>query len=152
MPAGDVWGNAWGDSWNASWAQAVAAVVAEPTPTTAGGGGRRAGATSWRHKTLEQLRDEKRKEIARLKRLARAKVKTAVEAGVSDVGYLQALAEHRIEHALPADQQWMPDPAIEQLAAEILAIYARAIERNREEEEDAEAFMLYLAGDRITWN
>lgn len=130
-----AWGVAFGQAWGVAWGS-VGSVT--PPPTSAGGvsTGRRPAATSWSPKTLSALRQEKRAEIARLRRVARQRLEKAVAAGQTDRHYLLTLAEQRIEQAMP-DAEWLDRQIVGQLAQEfVAALFARL------DEEDAEALLL----------
>lgn len=136
----DAWGGSFGTSWGLSWTSTAAAAS---TAVTTAGPARRAGATSWAPKTLSELREEKRQEIARLKRLAKRRVNAAIRDGETDLVALQTIAEQRIEKALNSSQEWMNQGAIAQLAAETIGVYLDNL-AIQQDEEDAEFLLLTM--------
>ena len=142
MPAGDVWGNSWLASWNASWKQAAAASTA-----TFSQHGRGRYGTGWAAKTLSQIAaDEKKAEIARLKKVARRRLRAEQKRGVTDLDALMNVATAQINRAIPESANWMTDEYVRAIATIVLDGLERArIERMIADEDDAEAILLIAA-------
>jgi len=91
------------------------------TNTTSGAGGsidaRRGHGTGWAKKTLSQLSREKKREIARLRKLARKRLKAEIDKQPKrDLDSLLAVAEERIERAVPEGAEWL-DPRLIEMTA-----------------------------------
>ena len=78
---------------------------------------RRGHGTGWAKKTLSQLDREKKKEIARLRKLARKRLKAEIDRQPKrDLDSLLAIAEERIERAVPEGAEWLDPQLIEMTA------------------------------------
>ena len=143
MPVGDVWGNSWGASWNSFWQQATAAVAPTATATSAGSA-RRGSATQWAYKTLGQLEREKKREAAKLKKLARKAIRLQVSRGVIDLDTLLEQATERVDQEAPS-YDWLTDEYSRMIALTAMRGIGELIERRLADEDDAEAILLLAA-------
>lgn len=121
-------------------------IVGQTGATTAGGTPRRISrATQYFRKTLSELREEEkqRKELARLKKLAKRKVDQARKQGEDRPSYLLSLAETRIEQAKTPD--WVTPEVTHALSLEILAAISEAFLYALLDAEEDEDLLLMAA-------
>ncbi|MCR4341689.1 MAG: hypothetical protein NUW01_17575 [Gemmatimonadaceae bacterium] len=124
---------------------ASAAVVVTPVAVTIAGKPRILRATAYYYKTLSELREEEKRRLAKLRKLAKAKIEAAAREGEHDETLLMALGIRTIEQAAP-NARWLTAPVMDAVAARFLAGYiASILAEIARDEDDAEAILLLSA-------